>query len=135
MGNPQLSPSGRRSLQGLAVVLMALEFFLANALLEDEMVALSPGSTWKEPEKRNTWWSKRGNAKEAEPSFEQELPLCALVVSAAGCYVDSCVPLVFECGRTSENTKASFAKCRSAHSACLAQCVRNLNKISAALQK
>ncbi|KAL1423466.1 hypothetical protein MTO96_021077 [Rhipicephalus appendiculatus] len=50
----------------MTMVLMALEFILANALLEDEMAALSSsGSTWKEPEKRNTWWSKRANAKDA----------------------------------------------------------------------
>ncbi|KAH8034872.1 hypothetical protein HPB51_003159 [Rhipicephalus microplus] len=81
------------------------------------MAALSSsGSTWKEPEKRNTWWSKRANAKDA------------------GCYVETCVPLVFECGRTSDS-KSSYAKCRSVHSACLAQCVRNLNRVGANLQK
>ncbi|XP_037526657.1 uncharacterized protein LOC119404128 isoform X6 [Rhipicephalus sanguineus] len=140
MGNVQLPASGRRTLQAMTMVLMALEFILANALLEDEMAALSSsGSTWKEPEKRNTWWSKRANAKDAgkrtnEPSLELDLPLCALVVSAAGCYVETCVPLVFECGRTSDN-KSGYAKCRSVHSACLAQCVRNLNRVGANLQK
>ncbi|XP_037555432.1 uncharacterized protein LOC119432339 isoform X1 [Dermacentor silvarum] len=140
MGNVQLPSSGRRTLQAVTMVLMALEFLLANALLEDEMAALSSsGSTWKEPEKRNTWWSKRANTKEAgkrtnEPSFEVDLPLCALVVSAAGCYVETCVPLVFECGRTSDN-KSGYAKCRNVHSACLAQCVRNLNRVGANLQK
>ncbi|XP_064477256.1 uncharacterized protein LOC135391089 [Ornithodoros turicata] len=97
---------------------------ISAAMLDEDMAALSADAPWKETEKRNTWWSKRSAIQESsDPGIDQELPLCSSVVTAVGCYVDTCIPLFFECSRTADN-KASLGNCKTGHRACLVRCVR-----------
>ncbi|CAN8010008.1 unnamed protein product [Ixodes pacificus] len=127
--------AGRQICRAMVAFVLTFEILVANASLDQDMAALSADTSWKETEKRNTWWSKRATPQgTVSVGFEQEIPLCALAVSAVGCYVDTCVTNLFECGRAAER-KSSFGQCKENHRNCLANCVRGAGKLSTALLK
>ncbi|GFQ77784.1 uncharacterized protein TNCT_336531 [Trichonephila clavata] len=108
----------------LSILVIAHGWQQSESEYNDDSLAMMPGSGWKEnPEKRNTWWTKKSVRDEDVPNeISKNNPEYLLARKSVGCPLEKCMLMLLECLRRTENRTALYLQCKDGHLQCLASC-------------